>query len=439
MLFDHNEAQHALNLSSPHAFNLLLREIEFLGEEGPDITIDIEYIDNATADIFCQRLKRHKYLITINSGFAKLIDDIALMMIARVDFFGYANELPERPSLPPVSQQMIGKFVENSIETYLKRDKIWPSSSHSEEIRGNLELYIKGPLETVYYLRRKYMMLFALAHEVGHIVLGHLDPFGLLKTLKLFKKRQSTKEQEEVADLIAALFITKHLKYPSAWWSKFHINNLTRLDYDYNSEETLMYYKHDPFRRYDITTMIAFSSIAALFGTYDLVEKAANELGFELPRHYPPANERHGITRYYITKHLGIMEGYFYLNFAGQLGADWVNRGFLGITGPVAWTKEHKKSIEHAKWLHNIASTVTEFLRNVAVNFLLDRARGLSVWEARRNAIEIFRSEFPEMGDDWARKEASRAIITETKILLRECKAKNEDPIKVLHLLREDE
>jgi hypothetical protein len=161
---------------------------------------------------FCRR-----YQIRINSGFYYLLNDVAEITVAQERMYSKSGEVV---TLENFSPEELKEILKESVKEYVNKENIWQPSqklakNNRERLLRELRWQKSRRRDIIHHGRRVCMAVFVLGHELGHVVAGHCDPPELFS-----KKREKTTshEQELVADLYGAKFLTDFVSVPPPWW-----------------------------------------------------------------------------------------------------------------------------------------------------------------------------------------------------------------------------
>lgn len=316
-----------------------------LSLESARIYIRFELVPTFRANVEVQRepgWPRRHYVIRIYSGFYYLVHDIVELLATHNPVVTRAGELVLGVALP---DEEILHTLKDSIENYVRYE--WHPTARLEQTfqeRFERERTLPSSQRTefVHFSRVLFIVLFAVLHERGHIMLRHPDPPGL------FRKRPPLHARELQADAFAAKALIQYLMKPAEFW----MIALDRLqDPEAGtpwSDLQLMAATHNhfystnpgpapPFRMY---ISQALASVAAYFWTMELTERAATELGIDFLRGYPPAAERWGAFRDVCINEADLPdEAFNEFEYGMQTPPDTMFEMFRMKTAGISWTR----------------------------------------------------------------------------------------------------
>jgi len=283
------------------------------------------------------RFPSRGYRIDADLGFPMLVFEVSEYFTAQGRMVTAAGDrIPGREEEFDLDQ--IRSLVRRAADAYVNKGRRW---SYSPEVRENLRRRV---FEEARYSERHrrggvsvgvraLMLLFTVAHELGHIALGHLD--------RPAADDAENRQRELEADGYAADILLRSVRVPPSWWA-FAVGDVSRDTFATHmlqlAADAINHHappKHaTPASVHKIQIVHALHVVAILFAMHDFIERklAAHPMAGR-PRtvgesaKYPPAAERWAAFRNRCIEANGIPEGIF--------------TAFNGVTGPVNDTFEN--------------------------------------------------------------------------------------------------
>ena len=316
----------------------------------PKQPVQLEFSSDQKAALTTRRAgsrRRDGYVIRINSGFYNLLSDVTEISVGWSEVLSKTGDLLMGPSF---TVDKLLEILKEAIAQYVSEKNQWVprnelKQSNRQRLLEEYRLTSRHRRSAIHYGRRQFMILFAIGHELGHILKRHCDPPGM------FSRHRSTRQEELEADRVAARQLIEYLKIPPLWrvnpvppthdGTELFLYSL-KLQEMHNRYFN-WYGPHDqyPASPYHIGLVNALIAIAMLFIIYDLTERAALELQIDKKHDYPPASERYASFRETCVNDLEVSEESFTEFVYGVSAPDEVFRMFGKLTKDVSWASEN--------------------------------------------------------------------------------------------------
>jgi tetratricopeptide (TPR) repeat protein len=204
------------------------------------------------------------YTIEIHTGFSGLLLSAATLAHSRVQILDESEKLKAKA---PVSAARAKAILCEAVENYLTSLQWHPPITEILILPSMRESEDSPLIMSDFYLLVAYMRHFTIAHELGHIIRGHVDRTSSLE-------REARWAEEFEADDVAIKLLLKliHSNYP--------------LDPKRISEAEGRVYTEGV-----IATVTALRAISILFSVVDLVQEAARKRGMHGWKRYHPRGE----------------------------------------------------------------------------------------------------------------------------------------------------
>ncbi len=160
-------------------------------------------IDNIEVNALSARSPQGLYAIALNAGLMVLFNKISKILIAGAfpDSVVYSNRIGKGPVPPEEARAWRKEVCENYIKT---KSPVGP------------KIHLEKRYESNHLLNVISWEIFVLCHEVGHVVLGHLENPGIIRPLNACPDSSTLKAELDLmveiqADLFAYLIMRDHI------------------------------------------------------------------------------------------------------------------------------------------------------------------------------------------------------------------------------------